>query len=150
MALDIIASFLKVGASLIGLIAGVFIAHHVDTRYFPPIENFTIEAKIIPPMSLNVRGSLVWARDCEFKYVRMYATAEQKPSIMLAELDRASVTKNAPTDVGIGVQPWGPFTSPIGFQLREYDYVEIIGMFRCHALWQQTQQLAKLSIKEME
>lgn len=148
MILDVIASFLKVGASLTGLILGMIIAYNVDTRYFTPIDDFKIVAKINPE-NIRIQGSLVWARDCEFKYVRMYATAEQKPSIMLAELDRASVTKNAPTDVGIGVQPWGPFTIPTSVDVKNYTNLEILGLFRCHALWQQTQQLAKLPTKEL-
>lgn len=148
MILDVIASFLKVGASFTGLILGMIIAYNVDTRYFTPTHDFTIVVKATPD-SIKLQGTLVWARDCEFKYARLYATAEGQQSVMLAELTRAGVTKGAPTDVGMGTQGWGPFTIPTSVDVRNYTYLEILGLFRCHALWQQTQHLAKLPTKDL-
>ena len=137
---------LKMVANGIGFFVGAvtagWIAYNIDTR-FPVIENFVIDAHI-EHTQMVAKGTMNWVRDCPMQYLHIYATAPGVEGILLVNINREQLLNIAAADIKLGPMKFGPIKVPLMEDPQGYKTIQIIGDYKCHPFWVQTDILAVL------
>jgi hypothetical protein len=127
-------------APAFGLFVSLWIIWNVETRFFPVVEDFTLDRLALTDEGYVAEGTLHKVRNCELIGTTIFAVREGAPKKLLATYIRGQFG----TDTATGHQTWGPLTLQLPADLASYDRVEVFAMHRCHALWlQETAYMVK-------
>lgn len=132
-------------APIFGLLVSLWIIWNVETRFFPVVQDFKVNSIVKSEAGYTAMGELKKSRSCEFLGLTIYAHRPGEPKMLLAQFKKDIFG----SDVGTGHQSWGPWTVRFPAKVSEYEYLEIQGTHRCHALWLQTSEYINLPIKEL-
>ena len=128
-----------------GLLVALWIIWNVETRFFPVVTDFKVSVIERSPAGYTAYGELVKSRSCEFLGLTIYANKPDAPKLVVAQFKKDIFG----SDVGTGHQTWGPWTTNLPPKIAEYEYLEIQGTHRCHALWLQTSEYVNFPIKDL-
>ena len=106
----------------------------VETTYFPVVKDFKVDYITRVGNTYTAGGTLDKARACEFIGLTLYGTKDSQPKMLLTQYKKDIFG----SDVGQGMQTWGPWSVQFPGELIDMDNLEIMGSHRCHSFWIQT------------
>lgn len=127
-------------APTLGFLMTLWIVYNVETRFFPVVSDFQIQAIIQnqKDKKLILWGTLDKKRSCELLNLSVYRHPGSEPMELLIQYQKNILG----ADAGVGPQTWGPIPVYFPTHVKDEDEIEIIALHRCHAVWlQQTQYI---------
>lgn len=119
-------------------VAILYAAHAVELKFMPVVEDFKVlSAKRVDDKVL-ISGTLNKLRDCEF--VQLSAYADSTVPMIVTFLDNHPAAVAGTREVGY--QLWGTWS----LAAKGYSTIRLTVRHRCHPLWQQSAELAKLAV----
>ena len=136
-------------AMLTGALIVAAILYFVDTRMFPVIEHWTLQAAVREGDTLTISGHMYKGRACEHLSTYIVALPENRLH------PRKTIYRIDPNEISGGQMPkghyeWGPWSMDLpaavltGGQWRGF---EVLGLHRCHAFWTHETIYGRVSVE---
>lgn len=139
-------------APAFGALVALWIIWNVEVRWFPVITNWNLTSVERSGDRYTMSGSMMKGRSCELLATNVLAVPKVAlaPRVLLYRIDPQDIDGgNAPT----GFSQWGPWTMDIPRSfLRHRDeiaYIEVVGIHRCHAFWNQETLYGTIQMEQL-
>jgi hypothetical protein len=130
----------------------IVLTNKIETRFFPVVEHWDLQTIERAGDHYILNGKLNKVRACEMVATTVMAV----PKIPLAPkvlLYRISPDELAGAQIPTGVTEWGPWRMKIPEAFLQHrdkiDYIEIVGIHRCHAFWLQETVYGRVSVERL-
>lgn len=116
------------------------LAYKVETKFMPVVSHWDLQSVERVGDHYILNGTLTKERPCEMVATTVMAVPKMKlaPKVLLY---RISPHEFAGAQVPTGRSEWGPWRMKIPEAFTRHrdkiDYIEIVGIHRCHAFWMQ-------------
>lgn len=133
-----ITPYLMVVTTVLGI-------YHVDTKMLPAVKDFTVNTAKSVDGLLEIEGTLLKVRDCDFLGLAVYGLTEGQPPVVLPHWSDQEEQRGR----GLGFQPWGPWSIQVA-NVPEFQFIEITATHRCIGPWTQTARYTQIDLHRLQ
>ena len=119
--------------------------YQVDAKMLPAVKDFTVNTVKSVDGKLQIEGTLLKVRDCDFLGLAVYGLVDGQPKEVLPHWGDQDTQHGR----GLGFQPWGPWTISIPATSR-FQYIEITATHRCIGPWTQTARYTQIDLHRLQ
>lgn len=126
----------------IGAVLVLWIIYNVEILLAPVVSDFKVTQVERVNGVYQVSGSYYKRRSCELVITNIIGLPAdpKQPSTLVYQVMAGEAGSNLP----VGSVKWGPYKIPAPANVEMLDHVDIIGIHRCHALWNQSTHYATI------
>jgi hypothetical protein len=119
--------------------------YQVDAKLLPAVKDFTVNSAKTVNGRLEIEGTLLKVRDCDFLGLAVYGLVQGQPAVVLPHWSDQEMQRGR----GLGFQPWGPWTISIE-NPEEFQFIEITATHRCIGPWTQTARYTQIDLHRLQ
>lgn len=137
---------------VVGVLIAIWAVYMIETRFFPVIKGWQLDYVARAGDTYTLSGSMHKTRVCELISTNVLSVPKTPlaPRVLLYKISPQDIDGgNAPT----GHMQWGPWTMqiPQSFLSRrdEIAFIEVVGIHRCHAWWNQETYYGRITMEQL-
>ena len=131
----------------VGAVLVLWIIYNVEMLAAPVVRDFQVTRIERVDGFYLASGTYYKKRSCELVITNIIGLPvdPKQPSVLVYQVMATDAGSNLP----VGSVKWGPYKIPAPAGVEQLDHVDIIGIHRCHALWNQSTHYATLTLAQL-